>query len=137
MKTRKSKFDSKHLLIFFEESDEKYKDFEKIFQKHGLAFKHGNNIFFDMPQLRKEKKHTNEYIVFIEAHEIAHSILGHTKSSSYVEAEADYLAIILCEEKKFMKSRKIGISNFESRNKISYDKFKKKYEKSILKKIKI
>lgn len=136
MKTQKSKFDSSHVLIFLEETDPEYNSFKEKFNKHGLAFKHERFIFFDVPRLKKNGYFNGVHLRFIEAHEIAHSVLKHIKSTKYNEAEADYLAVLLCKDTGYLKSSKLGVQEFKSRNKISYQQFHKKYKEIVLKKVK-
>lgn len=136
MKVKKSKFDSSHTCIFLTSSDEKYNDLKPSFEKHGLAFKHKNFIFFDVDELKKTGSYTKESVTFIEAHEIAHTLLKHTISSRIVEAEADFIAIILCREHGYEKSAKIGIQFFKKRNKIDFKTFSEKYKDSLIKRIK-
>lgn len=136
MKVKKSKFDSSHLCVYLDSSDSEYQEFKPKFDKHGLAFKHERYIFFDVTELKKKKYFNNVHLTFIEAHEIAHTVLNHKKTSRYNEAEADFLAILLCQDGGFGKSEKLGISEFKNRNNIEYDMFSKKYKKDILKKIK-
>jgi len=134
---KKSKFDSNHTLIFLDKEDEKYSELLPAFKKHGLAFKHGNFIFFDVPSLKKNGYFGKTHLTFIEAHEIAHSVLGHTKSTRYNEAEADFLATLLCRKRNYKKSEELGIDEFYARNNIKYSDFSNKYKEKILSKIKI
>ena len=136
MEMRKSKFDPSHTCIFLTNEDEKYTDLKPAFKKHGLAFKKDRFIFFDETELRNKGYFNKEYVTFIEAHEIAHSVLKHTQTSRHVEAEADFLAVLLCRDGNYVKSAKIGVREFKNRNKISFDNFNKKYKDSVLKKIK-
>ena len=90
MKVRKSKFDSTHTCIFLTEADEKYDKLKPSFVKHGLAFKTDKFIFFDETELRNQGYFNKTYITFIEAHEIAHSVLKHTQTGRLAEAEAQF-----------------------------------------------
>ena len=134
MKIEKSKFDSSHRVIYVEKDNENYSKLKLHFKKHGLAFKQGNFIFFDMPSIRKNN-YGEDHLTFIEAHEIAHSVLNHAKSSRHIEAEADYLAILLCKDMNFTKAYKLGHSHFKGRNKISFESFQKKFGKEIISRI--
>lgn len=136
MITKKSKFDSSHLLVFLSDDDAEYPKFKEKFNIHGHAFKHDRVIFFDVTSLKEMGYFTDKHLTFIEAHEIAHSVLKHKKTSKYNEAEADYLAVLLCKDSKYGNSANLGIDEFKSRNKISYKKFHEKYNSSVLKKIK-
>ena len=136
MKVKKSKFDSSHMCIFVDSTSEKYEELLPTFKKHGLAFKQGKFIFFDVDNLKSGGYYTKNALTFIEAHEIAHSVLKHTKSSPLVEAEADFLAVLLCKDYGFESSAKFGISEFKSRNNIAFNSFSKKYKSGIIKRIK-
>jgi hypothetical protein len=136
METKKSKFDPSHTLVFLQKTDKEYVKFKDKFSKHGLAFKHARYIFFDVPELKKSGYYTKEHLTFIEAHEVAHSVLRHTKTSKYTEAEADFLAVLLCDDAGFNKSARLGKREFSSRNGISFNAFQKKHQDSVLKKIK-
>lgn len=135
MKVVKSKFDPSHTIVYTEVSDEKYPALKRHFKKHGLAFKQGNFIFFDMPTIRKYKYDDKDHLTFIEAHEIAHTVLNHTQTSKQIEAEADFLAVLLCKDMNYNKSSKLGKSYFRERNGISFEKFQTKYGKDIYSRI--
>jgi hypothetical protein len=136
MEMRKSKFDTSHTCIFVTDEDEKYADLKPAFKKHGLAFKNDRFIFFDETELRNQGYFDKDYITFIEAHEIAHTVLKHRQTSRHVEAEADFLAVLLCKDGNYTKSVKIGIREFKDRNGIAFGMFSKKYKDSVLKKVK-
>ena len=136
METKKSKFDPSHTLIFLQKADKEYAKLKSKFSEHGLAFTHNRYVFFDVPELKRQGYYTKEHLTFIEAHEVAHAVLYHTKTSKYNEAEADFLAVLLCNDAGFKKSARLGKSEFSSRNGMSYVTFQKKYQESVLKKIK-
>ena len=52
MEVRKSKFDPSHTCIFVDSKSEKYDELLPTFKKHGLAFKQGKFIFFDVDSLK-------------------------------------------------------------------------------------
>jgi hypothetical protein len=136
MEIKQGKFISSLLVIFLEKGDEQYEKLKPAFDKHGWAFKHGNNIFFDVTTLKRKKINNVHTKLFIEAHETSHYIFKHTKTSKQNEAEADYGAIILCKAKKFNKSYKIGLEEFEDRNNITFKKFKEQNGDKLHKKLK-
>ena len=53
-----------------------------------------------------------------------------------VEAEADFLAILLCKDFNREKSANFGLKEFKPRNNISFDMFSKKHKDRIIKRIK-
>ena len=95
-----------------------------------------NLFFFDETELRRIGYFNKDTIVFIEAHEVAHTVLKHKQTTKHVEAEADFLAVLLCKDANYSRSAKVGIREFRDRNGISFDVFSKKYKSSVLKKIK-
>jgi len=136
MKVKKSIFDSSHTCVHIDSSHEKYEELLPFFKKHGLAFKQERVIFFDVDSLKSSGYYNKTTLTFIEAHEIAHSVLKHTKSNPMVEAEADFLAILLCKDFNREKSANFGLKEFKPRNNISFDAFSKKYKDKIIKRIK-
>ena len=125
MNSRKSKFDSSHLVVFVEDGDEKYDALVPMFRKHGLAFKHGKTIVMDMTTLRAKGYDDDAHMTFIEAHELGHSVLGHNATKREFEAEADYIGILLCGARNYTKSEKLGKKYFRARNGISFEKYAK------------
>lgn len=125
MEIKNGTFLSSLIVIFLEESDDQYKQIKPTFDKHGWAFKHDKNIFFDVPTLRKKKLSDKHNLLFIEAHETSHYILDHKKTSIQNEAEADYGGISLCKSHNLTESYKIGLDVFERRNNISFKDFHK------------
>ncbi len=131
MDSRKSKFDSSHLVVFVEEGDEQYNKLKPMFRKHGLGFKHGKTIVLDLTTLKKEGYADDHHITFIEAHELGHALLDHSVTRKEFEAEADYVGILLCENRNFKKSVAIGKKYFKQRNGISFEKYAEKHDKRI------
>lgn len=127
MEIRASKFLTSMMCIFLDEDDEQYTRLKPAFKKHGWAFKHDKNIFFDVPTLRKNNIYDTDTILFMEAHEVSHFIFKHKKTSIQNEAEADYGGIILCKSKKLTMSYKTGLRNFKERNNVTFKEFQKKY----------
>lgn len=131
MNSRKSKFDSSHLVVFVEKEDEQYSKLKPMFKKHGLGFKHGKTIILDLTTLKEEGYADDAHITFIEAHELGHSLMGHSATKPQFEAEADYVGILLCENRNFKKSVAIGKKYFKQRNRISFEKYAQKNDKRI------
>lgn len=127
MEIRASKFLNSMMVIFLDKEDEQYKLLKPTFKKHGWAFKHDKNIFFDVPTLKKNNIYDEHNILFMEAHEVSHFIFNHKQTSPQNEAEADYGGTILCKSKKLTKSYKIGLRNFKQRNGVTFKEFHVKY----------
>ena len=136
MKEIKNKFKTHHICIGVRRDDKIYDSVVSKFNKHGFAFMREDKvIFFDVDRLKDNGYYNDTVLTFIQAHEIAHSVLKHTKYNPHVEAEADYLGILLCKDSGYNKSAKLGQSEFRTRNKISFEKFEKKYKTDILKRL--
>ena len=131
MDSRKSKFDSSHLVVFVEEGDAQYDSLKPMFKKHGLGFKHDKTIVLDLTTLKKEGYADDAHITFIEAHELGHSVMGHSATKRQFEAEADYVGILLCENRNFKKSVAVGKKYFKQRNGISFEKYAEKHDNRI------
>lgn len=101
------------------------------FEIFGLAYCdiENRNIFVDI-----EKVNNIDELNFILAHEVAHVYLKHNIKKdddfSYQEAEADFLALEICNVNNLTKSYKIGLECFKNRHGISYRQFKRKYRKN-------
>ena len=133
--SRKSKFDSSHLVVFLEEDDEQYDAMKKMFNKHGLAFKHGKTIVMDWTTIQKEGYGHDSFVTFIESHELGHTVLGHNVTKKEFEAEADYVGVLLCGARKFTKSERVGKQYFKRRNGISFEKYAKENDKRLRQKL--
>lgn len=122
----KSKFNNKILVVLLDDTHEKYNEFRPMFKQHGLAFLFDNKyIFVDQTQMKKQG-YGKHHLKFVEAHEIAHFKLKHgNRRGTDVEAEADYIGILLCLKMNFNKAAKIGISYFRKRNNVSFEEYKK------------
>jgi len=129
--SRKSKFDSSHLVVFLEEEDEQYPAMKKMFNRHGLAFKHGKTIVMDWTTIQKEGYSDDAHVIFIESHELGHSILGHNVTKKEFEAEADYIGVLICGVRKFVKSVNVGKKYFKRRNGISFEKYAEQNDKRL------
>jgi hypothetical protein len=114
-------------VVFLSESDAEYSKFTKHFKKLGLGFLWNNKIFIDVTRIENEG-YNNDHMIFIEAHEVAHSWLKHpSKLDKKNEAEADFLGILICAKKGYKRPAKIGVEYFRSRNGIDFRKYDKKY----------
>lgn len=137
MESRKSKFDSSHLVVFVEEGSEQYDKLKPMFRKHGLAFKHKKTIVMDLTTLKKEGYADDAHVTFIESHELAHSLMAHSTTRREFEAEADYVGILLCDNRKFKKSVAVGKNFFKQRNGIAFKKYATENDKRIRARLKI
>ena len=72
---------------------------------------------------------TSHHIYFIEAHEIAHYILGKN------ELKADYGGIYLCKQKGLIEAADIGIEEFNKRYWVGYNIIDKLFGQYLQKRI--
>ena len=127
MESRKSYFDSRLLVVFLTEDDGEYAKFSKYFRKLGLGFLWNDKIFIDVTMIENEG-FTEDHMIFIESHEVAHSWLKHpSKQDKENEASADYVGILLCMKKGYRDAAKIGIRHFRGRNGVDFKKYDKQY----------
>jgi hypothetical protein len=123
MESRKSYFDSRLTVVFLTETDAEYAKFSKYFRKLGLGFLWNNKIFIDVSRIENEG-YTDNHMIFIESHEVAHSWLDHpSKLDKENEAAADFLGILLCMKKGYRDPAKIGIKHFRGRNGVDFKKY--------------
>jgi hypothetical protein len=123
----KSRFDNTILVVLLDENNEKYEAFAPLFKAHGLAFLYENKyIFVDQAELDRSG-YGKQHLIFIESHEIAHFRLQHNNQRGRdVEAEADFVGILMCMKRNFKKSAKLGMSYFKKRNGISFEDYSEK-----------
>ena len=127
MESRKSYFDSRLTVVFISQADAEYGKFTKHFKKLGLGFLWNNKIFIDVTRIENEG-YTNDHMIFIEAHEVAHFWLEHpSRLDKENEAEADFVGILLCMKKGYRRPAKIGIKHFRERNGVDFRKDDAKY----------
>ena len=107
----RSEIDPEWTVLVLWPEDEMYPNVAKVFDYLGLAFSDLNSkmIFVDGVQLDQEKL-SNDHLLAVEAHEIAHALLNHRESnrvSAYderQEREADWLAIRMLDQMGHGKS---------------------------------
>lgn len=127
MESRKSYFDPRLIVVFLTEDDAEYAKFSKHFRKLGLGFLWKNKIFIDMTRIENEG-YTDNHVIFIESHEVAHSWLKHpSKLDRENEASADYVGILLCMKRGYREPAKIGIRHFRGRNGVDFKKYDNEY----------
>ena len=122
MKTKEflSEFKSSVLVTILCRDDEDYNTLKPAFNKYGYGFMvpNQNAVFID-----GELKLNKHILKWIEAHEVAHFMLGHglTKNNSAEEEiEADRLAYQMLDDKGYTKSAQMVKDKFEERHGIKY-----------------
>jgi hypothetical protein len=122
MKTRqfKSEFDSTLEVVIMGKDDFRYDIMKPMFEEYGFGF-----IIpaFNLIVINGELKLGKVIHKVIEAHEVAHYILGHSKSHNpNDEIEADSLAYLMLDGKGYKKSAELIVEKFEERHGIKFDK---------------
>ena len=109
--TRKSVFDPSIIVHILYKNDPEYAVWEKQFDKYGLAIGIPDKkaIIWDGEELKKLSK---DEILFIEAHEYSHFILG----KEATEVDCDRLAIENLTKKGKKSAASIGIKAFTKRH---------------------
>lgn len=120
MKTRqfKSEFDSKLEVVIMCKDDFRYDITKPMFKEYGFGF-----IIpaFNLIIIDGEQKLGKDIHKFIEAHEVAHYMLGHTEQhNADDEILADRLAHKMLDGKGYKKSAQLVIDKFEERHGIKF-----------------
>ena len=117
-KTYFSEFRSDIAVAILGKDDYRYEVMKPLFQICGFGFAETSSgcVFID-----GEVKLTKDELRWVEAHEVAHILLKHTKNrNDSDEIAADMFAIILLLDKGYKKAAKLVESKFEERHKRKY-----------------
>jgi len=120
MKTRqfKSEFDSKLEVAVMGKDDFRYDIMKPMFREYGFGFIIPT---FNLIVIDGELKLGKDVHKFIEAHEVAHYMLGHNETHNpNDEIEADRLAYKMLDGKGYKKSAQLVIDKFEERHGIKF-----------------
>jgi len=129
MKTKqfRSEFDNDVTVNIIGNDDFRYSIVKPIFESYGFGFMipamPPANISEKMMLIDGEQKLNKHILKWIEAHEVAHFMLGHglTKNNSAEEEiQADRLAYQLLNDKGYIKSAQMVKDKFEERHGIKY-----------------
>ena len=115
MKTKEflSEFNRSILVTILCKDDSDYKTIKPAFNKYGFGFMVPNqNMVFIDGELGLNK----HILKWIEAHEIAHFILGHGKANSQDEIDADRLAYHMLDGKGYHKAAQLVKDKFIERH---------------------
>ena len=117
-------------IIIVENTDKYYNRFQKLFRELGVAFVDSKqeSIFVDGNYIFENDWFEKQHLDFIEAHEAAHIILGHTTNKDRniaEERDADYLAILILQEIGNTKAVKLGKEEFLTRNGLLFESAKR------------
>jgi len=119
MKTKEflSEFKSSVLVTILCRDDEDYNTLKPAFNKYGYGFMvpNQNAVFID-----GELKLNKHILKWIEAHEIAHFILGHGKANVEDEIDADRLAYHMLYGKGYVEAAQLVKDKFKERHGIEF-----------------
>jgi hypothetical protein len=117
-KTYFSEFRNDIAVAILGKDDYRYEVMKPLFEQCGFGFAETSSgcVFID-----GEVKLTKDELKWVEAHEVAHILLKHTKNrNDSDEIAADMFAIILLLDKGYKKAAKLVESKFEERHKRKY-----------------
>jgi len=117
-KTYFSEFRSDIAVAVLGKDDYRYDVLKPIFDECGFGFAETSSgcVFID-----GEVKLTKDELKWVEAHEVAHILLKHTKDRNpNDEIAADMFAVILLLDKGYNKAAQLVIDKFEERHKRKY-----------------
>jgi Zn-dependent peptidase ImmA (M78 family) len=117
-KTYFSEFKSDVAVAILGKDDYRYEVMKPLFEQCGFGFADTNSgcVFID-----GEVKLSKDELKWVEAHEVAHIMLKHTKDrNDDDEMSADMFAIILLLDKGYSKAAQLVEDKFEERHKRKY-----------------
>jgi len=117
-KTYFSEFRSDIAVAILGKDDYRYAVMKPLFEQCGFGFAETSSgcVFID-----GEVSLTKDELKWVEAHEVAHIMLKHTKDrNDDDEIAADMFAIILLLDKGYKKAAQLVESKFEERHKRKY-----------------
>lgn len=113
--------DNVNILIIFSE-DHLYKEVSNLFRKYGYGFMVPNKNLIIIDGEILLENYTSSFLKFIEAHEVAHIVLGHDKDrNDEDEINADYGAYIILKQHGKEDSLSLLLDNFEDRHGVEFD----------------
>ena len=117
-KTYFSEFRSDIAVAILGKDDYRYEVVKPLFEQCGFGFAETSSgcVFID-----GEVKLTKDELRWVEAHELAHIMLKHTKDrNDSDEKAADMFSIILLLDKGYKKAAQLVENKFEERHKQNY-----------------
>jgi Zn-dependent peptidase ImmA (M78 family) len=110
-----------NIAVVFSE-DKKYKELLPLFDKYGYGFMIPNQNLIVINGEILLQNYDPSFLKFIEAHEVAHIILGHDKDrNDDDEIDADLGAYILLRSKGKDDAVELLQKNYEDRHKTKFD----------------
>ena len=135
----KGQIDKRYNIIVVSKEHPKYEEFKKFITSGKIAVTiPGKPIIFVDGEKFKNMNLSDNDIIFIEAHEIAHHLLKHkfTKDIDQ-EREADYGAYLLLRKHQFNIAANSVRNLFKKRQGVSFEEFEKTHGDKIKKRMKI
>jgi len=125
MKTKqfKSEFDDNIIVNIIGVDDFRYSVVKPMFETYGFGFMIPANIIEKLMLIDGEQKLNKHILKWIEAHEVAHFMLGHGLTNERhpnEEIDADRLAYQLLNDNGYIKSAQLVKDKFEERHGIKY-----------------
>ena len=117
-KVYNSEFYDSVVIAILDSGDYQYQTLVPLFNEYGYGFVAPNQmlVFID-----GGKKFSRNTLKWIEAHEVAHIILGHKQQKNpNDEIEADRLAYQLLGGKGYLQSKQLLVDVFEERHGIEF-----------------
>jgi hypothetical protein len=104
--------------------DPLYSQVKPFFEEYGFGFMvPGKNLMIIDGKILVGEPDSKDILKFIEAHEVAHILLGHDgPRNDKDEIEADLKALDLLIEKGYDKSIKILLDKFQERHGVEFNK---------------
>jgi len=131
MQIKSSKILDGYEIIIVYPDDKEYQVLKPLFKVYGLALTDvRSNIVYVDGGAFDELNLDNDHLDAIDAHEMAHIILGHgiKDPSSTEEMEADYLAILMLNAMEYGEAASILIDDFQGRHGIIYEDVEEKLD---------
>jgi hypothetical protein len=104
--------------------DPLYSQVKPFFNEYGFGFMvPGKNLMIIDGEILVDEPDAKDILKFIEAHEVAHILLGHDgPRNNKDEIDADLKALDLLIEKGYDKSIKILLDKFQERHGVEFNK---------------
>ena len=111
-----SEWDTNIVVAVIDEGDYQYQTIAPLFNEYGYGF-----VLPEQKLIFIDGSYDVVHQKWIEAHEVAHIILGHKQKENLMdEIEADRLAYHLLDDKGYLQSKKLLVDVFEERHGIQF-----------------
>ena len=111
-----SEWDKNIVVAVIDEGDYQYQTMAPLFNEYGYGF-----VLPEQKLIFIDGSHNEVHQKWIEAHEVAHIILGHKKEKNPTdEIEADRLAYHLLVGKGYIQSAKLVVDKFNERHGVEF-----------------